>query len=84
MGMNRGPSKKRIQDLIELARKHGLKYLKAGEVEFELSPGSATSKLVDNGTPETETKVEREPTEDEMLNYSSPFYDQIRADRSNS
>jgi hypothetical protein len=79
--ITRGPSKKRITDLVTLARRLGIKHLRAGEVEFELAPMSQIPKTIDNPKDPKQTETEREPTEDEMLLYSTASYDQMRADR---
>ena len=76
--LTRSISSKRLTALINVARKSGLKRLKVGDVEFELG---VAPQPVDKKSIEPEPEVERMPTEDEMLNWSTPFYDDIRETR---
>lgn len=77
---------KEFTKYIKFARKHGLKRLKIGEIDFEFShPQAATipgKKDTIGGAPLNDS--ERMPTEDEMLLWSTSAYDDVRADRTAS
>ncbi len=76
MVKTRSASRKRIQELIRLAQRAGLKRLKVGEIELELGPVSRMNS-VDKADKETETKTEAPPTDEELLNWSAPMFDQV-------
>lgn len=67
---HRGASKKRVQELILMARTLGLKHLKVGEIEFELNHVSASSSSIDKRSKGTETEEDTMPTDDEFLFHS--------------
>jgi hypothetical protein len=71
---HRAASKKRVQELILMARKLGLKHLKVGEIEFELNPISAVSASVDKKKKPAETVSDSMPTDDELLFASAEPY----------
>ena len=72
---HRSVSKKRVQEFITMARKLGLKSLKVGEIEFELSPVSTLKAVVDKAPKRTQAKTEDiTPTDDELLYWSGPDF----------
>lgn len=72
-----------LEKLIELARANGLKRLKHGTTEFEFStPLPATSDASPLGVPLSSLEPEeRPPSDDEMLYASTPYFDELRAER---
>lgn len=71
---------KNLRALIQLAKEEGLKTLSFNGIKFELSaqPKSVTSQA---GQLEALTSDIREPTEDEMLLWSTDYYDELRTQR---
>jgi hypothetical protein len=67
--------------LVRFARKQGLKRLKCGEIEFEFSspPELKARRQPSVGDP-LSSDIE-EPGPDEMLYWSSPHFDLLKADR---
>lgn len=73
---------KDIAKLVRFARKQGLKRLKCGDIEFEFTQGpvqAAKAGKITAGEPLTTD--ERPPSEDEFLLWSTPHFDQLRAER---
>lgn len=67
---------------VKFARKHGLKGLKLDGIEFEFFSPTQSSKPMPftiNGEPIPDD--EKMPTDDEMLHWSTPAFDLIRAQR---
>jgi hypothetical protein len=76
----RGASKKRVQDLIQLARKYGIKHLKVGEIEFTLLPDSIGEPSIDNKAEPNQTEDDsNSPTDEEFLFMSTGHYDEIQS-----
>lgn len=69
----------RIERLIEFAKKHRLKMLVFGDIEIEFfSPDNSQAPAPATAL---ESVSEREPSEDEMLFYSTSTFDHLREDR---
>jgi len=61
------------KEIVAFAKANGIKKFKLGELEFELEP----QKVVGEATISDGISQEYKPTEDEMLLYSTPFYDEL-------
>ena len=48
-----------------------------GDIEIELNPLSKITGVVDNGKDLKDNKGEREPTDDELLNWSAPYIEEL-------
>lgn len=73
---------KDIAKLVRFARKNGLKRLKCGDIEFEFTQGPMQEARIPRNAPgEPITTDERPPSEDEFLLWSTPHFDQLRAER---
>lgn len=77
MKQERAVSSRRVKELISIAQKAGLKHLKVGEIELEFGPQSRLHSSVDKPSKLPETKVETLPTDEELLNWSSPHFDHL-------
>lgn len=80
--ITRSASSKRVRELISLAEKAGLLRLKVGEVEFEFGTKPRTASVIDKPSNPIETVSERIPTDEEFLDWSSPHYDALHAQKS--
>jgi hypothetical protein len=60
------------KDLVMFAKAHGIRRLKFGEFEFELNQKMVGEAIKGDGIGQ-----EYQPTEDEMLLYSTPYFDEL-------
>lgn len=68
--------------MVRFARRNGLKRLKCGEIEFEFSqPPQAKTRAAHRTPGEALGNDFKEPTEDEMLLWSTPSFDDVRSQR---
>jgi hypothetical protein len=67
------------KEIVAFAKANGIKKFKLGDLEFELEP----SKVVGESIIPDGIGQEYKPTEDEMLLYSTPFYDELVEQRKN-
>ena len=72
-------SSRRVKELILIAQKAGLKHLRVGEIELEFGPQSRVNSSIDKPAKGIETKVEQAPSDEELLNWSSPHFDHFES-----
>lgn len=69
-----------LKDLIAICKAEGITKLKFGEIEFELNP----TKVVGESIETNQIGQAFTPSEDEMMLYSTPFYDELIEQRRNA
>lgn len=76
---------KELQKIVKFCRKNGIKRLKTAEIEIEISqdftPQPRATRSDQPIIQIAREEAERMPSDDEMLMWASPAYDDIREQR---
>ena len=73
--IERAASSRRVKELINIAQRMGLAELEVGDIKLKFDPRAFQVVGVDKAAVPVETKSERIPTDEELLNWSSPHFD---------